>query len=129
MRENTLQFGGRFQLTASVEVLTAYPAEGWFGINVLLVFQPFKIVAGARAGVSISAGDRELMGVTLRAHLEGPDDFGFDIGTRPGGEPGTPTRSPRTSSWRCRATRPGRPSKISYKSCAAATIAMRAIRR
>ena len=41
MRENTLQFGGRFQLTASVEVLTTYTAEGWFGINVLLVFKPF----------------------------------------------------------------------------------------
>jgi hypothetical protein len=102
---NTLQFGGRFRLEASVEVLlTTYTAEGWFGINVLLVFKPFKIVAGASAGVSISAGDKELFGVSLLAHLEGPEpwyatgratftffgldvDFGFDIGTRPGGEP------------------------------------------
>ena len=102
---NTLQFGGRFRLEASVEVLlTTYTAEGWFGINVLLVFKPFKIVAGASAGVAISAGDKELFGVRLRAHLEGPEpwyatgratftffgldvDFGFDIGTRPGGEP------------------------------------------
>ena len=105
MTSNTLQFGGRFRLEASVEVLlTTYTAEGWFGINVLLVFKPFKIVAGASAGVSISAGEKELFGVRLRAHLEGPEpwyatgratftffgldvDFGFDIGTRPGGEP------------------------------------------
>jgi hypothetical protein len=102
---NTLQFGGRFRLEASVEVLlTTYTAEGWFGINVLLVLKPFKLVCSASAGVSISAGDRELLGVTLRARLEGPEpwfatgrasfrffgvdvEFGFDIGSRPGGEP------------------------------------------
>ena len=85
-------------------MLTTYTAEGWFTVNVLLVLKPFKIVAGASAGVSISAGDRELMGVQLRAHLEGPQpwyatgtatftffgldvDFGFDVGSQPGGEP------------------------------------------
>jgi hypothetical protein len=102
---NTVQFGGRFKIVASVEVLlTTYTAEGWFKVNLLLVLTPFKIVAGASAGVTVSAGDRELMGVKLRVHLEGPKpwyatgsatfkffglgvDFGFDVGSRPGGEP------------------------------------------
>ena len=102
---NSVQFGGRFKLVASVEVLlTTYTAEGWFGINILLVLKPFKIVAGATAGVAIYAGERELMGVQLRARLEGPEpwystgsasfnffgldvDFGFEIGSQPGGEP------------------------------------------
>jgi hypothetical protein len=102
---NTLQFGGKFRLEASVKVLlTTYSAEGWFGINVLLVLKPFKIVAGATAGVSISAGDKEMLGVDLTARLEGPEpwyatgratftffgfdvEFGFEIGDRAGGEP------------------------------------------
>ena len=102
---NTVQFGGRFQLTASVKVLlTTYTAEGWFTINLLLVLKPFKFVARATAGVSVSAGDRELFGVQLTARLEGPKpwyangsaqftffgldvDFGFEIGSKAAGEP------------------------------------------
>ena len=102
---NTLQFGGKFRLEASLEVLlTTYTAEGWFSINVLLVLKPFKLVARATAGVSISAGDKELLGVDLSARLEGPEpwfatgyasftffgfdvDFGFEIGSQAGGEP------------------------------------------
>jgi hypothetical protein len=102
---NTLQFGGKFRLEASVEVLlTTYSAEGWFTINVLLVLKPFKLVARATAGVSISAGDKELLGVDLSTRLEGPEpwyatghatftffgfdvDFGFEIGAQAGGEP------------------------------------------
>ena len=102
---NSFQFGGRLKIVASVEVLlTTYSAEGWFSVNVLLVLKPFKIVAGASAGVTISAGDRELMGVHLRARIEGPQPwyamgrasftffgldvpFEFDVGSQPGGEP------------------------------------------
>jgi len=102
---NTVQFGGRFQLTASVKVLlTTYTAEGWFSINLLLVLKPFKFVARATAGVSVSAGDRELFGVQLTARLEGPKpwyangsasftffgfdvSFGFEIGSKAAGEP------------------------------------------
>jgi hypothetical protein len=102
---NTLQFGGRVRIVASVEVLlTTYTAEGWFGVNVLLVLKPFKLVARATAGVAVTAGDRELLGVQLVTRLEGPEpwyatgrasfkffglpvEFGFDIGSQPGGEP------------------------------------------
>jgi hypothetical protein len=101
---NTLQFGGSFRLVASAEILlTTYTAEGWFTVNVLLTLTPFRIVTSARAGVAISAGDRELFGVDLRARLEGPVpwyasgraqfdffgldvDFRFEVGDRPGGE-------------------------------------------
>ena len=55
---NTLQFGGEFRLEASVEVLlTTYTAEGWFGINVLLVVKPFKIGPGDGRGLDL--GRRE----------------------------------------------------------------------
>lgn len=102
---NTFQFGGRFRIEARLEVaFTTYTAEGWFGVNVLLVLKPFTIVARATAGVSISAGDKELLGVDLTARVEGPQpwyatgrasftffgfdvEFSFDVGTQPGGEP------------------------------------------
>lgn len=101
---NSVQFGGRFSIVASVEVLlTTYTAEGWFSVDLLLVLRPFKLVARATAGVAVSAGDKELFGVDLRARLEGPQpwfatgrasftffgidvDFGFDVGAQPGGE-------------------------------------------
>lgn len=70
---NTVQFGGRFELVASVKVaLSTYRAVGWFGFDVLLVFSPFKLVADVTAGVAVYSGDKELMGVTLGAHVEGP---------------------------------------------------------
>ena len=102
---NTFQFGGRVEIVATVEVaLTTYTAEGRFGVNVLLVLQPFKIVARATAGVSVSAGDHELMGVQLTTRIEGPQPwyatgrasftffgvdvpFAFDVGSQPGGKP------------------------------------------
>jgi hypothetical protein len=105
LTSNTVQFGGRFELIASVKVLlTTYTAEGWFTINLLLVLKPLKFLARATAGVSVSAGDRELFGVQLTARLEGPQpwyatgtavfnffgldvDFGFEIGGQPGGAP------------------------------------------
>ena len=102
---NSFQFGGRMKIIASVEVaFTTYTAEGWFTINVLLIVQPFSIKARATAGVAISAGEKELLGVDLRTRIEGPQPwyamgraeftflgldvpFSFDIGDQPGGEP------------------------------------------
>jgi hypothetical protein len=70
---NTVQFGGRFEIEASVKVLlTTYTARGWFGFDVLLIFSPFKLVADVTAGVAVYSGNKELMGVSLAAHLEGP---------------------------------------------------------
>ena len=64
-------------LEASVEVWpTTYSARGWFEFDVLLIFSPFRIVAdmlGRRA--AIFAGNKELMGVDLAAHLEGPEPW------------------------------------------------------
>ena len=102
---NSLQFGGRVHIVASVEVLlTTYTADGWFGLNVLLVLRPFTIKARATAGVTISSGDKELLGVDLHTRIEGPQPwyahgraeftffgidvpFTFEIGDEPGGEP------------------------------------------
>ena len=70
---NTVQFGGRFEIEASVKVvLTTYTARGWFGFDVLLIFSPFKLVADVTAGVAVYSGNKELMGVSLGAHVEGP---------------------------------------------------------
>lgn len=100
---NTFQFGGRVEVTASVKVLvTTYTAQGWFGVNVLLTLTPFAIVADVSAGVAVSAGTKELFGVDLYVHLEGPRpwyamgratfrffglnvDLLFDVGSTPGG--------------------------------------------
>ncbi len=102
---NTLQFGGAVKVEASVEfLLTTYTAAGWFDFDVLLVFSPFAIIADLSAGVSVSAGDRELFGVHLSVALEGPQpwlasgraefeffgigvDFAFDIGHHAVGAP------------------------------------------
>ena len=73
---NTVQFGGRVEIQASAEfLLVTYTARGWFELDVLLRFSPFAIVADASAGVAVYAGDRELLGVRLSVHLEGPQPW------------------------------------------------------
>jgi hypothetical protein len=91
LTSNSVQFGGSIEIEASQKVLlTTYTARGSLGFGVLLNLHPFSIIADAWASVSISAGDKELFGVTLEAHLEGPkpwyalgrasfDFFGFDV--------------------------------------------------
>jgi hypothetical protein len=90
---NTLQFGALAALEASSTFLaTRYTARGEVGFDVLLVFSPFKFVADFHASVSVTAGDgdKELIAVSLAAHLEGPepwyvtgrasfDFFGIDV--------------------------------------------------
>jgi len=105
---NTVQFGARVDLEASVEVLlTTYTARGWVGFDVLLTLTPLSLSAQVVAGVSVSAGDRELFGVDLSLHLQGPDpwhavgravfdffgfhvDYLFDIGEPPAIPPRDP---------------------------------------
>jgi hypothetical protein len=73
---NTVQFGGGFELEASAEFLTVtYTALGWFEFDVLLQFSPFALIADVSAGVGVYAGSKELLGVDLSAHLEGPDPW------------------------------------------------------
>lgn len=109
---NTLQFGSSVNIDASVEVWpTTYSARGWFEFDVLLIFSPFKIVADMSAGVGIYSGDKELMGVDLAAHLEGPEpwyasgqasfkffglkvEFDLEVGGKAAGEP-KPIAHPR----------------------------------
>ena len=73
---NSVQFGGGFELEASAEFL-ASPTwrAGWFEFDVLLQFNPFLLIADVSAGVGVYAGDKELMGVELFAHLEGPEPW------------------------------------------------------
>lgn len=73
---NTLQMGGGFELEASAEVaLSMYVARGWFEFDVLLQVDPFVLIADVSAGVGVYAGERELLGVQLDAHVEGPDPW------------------------------------------------------
>lgn len=73
---NTLQMGGGFELEASAEVaFSTYVARGWFEFDVLLQVDPFLLIADVSAGVGVYAGDRELLGVQLDAHVEGPDPW------------------------------------------------------
>jgi hypothetical protein len=70
---NTVQFGGGFDIEASADfLLVTYTARGWFDFDVLIKFSPFVFLADASAGVGVYANDKELMGVQLAVHLEGP---------------------------------------------------------
>ena len=62
--------------------VTTYTARGWFDFDVLLQFSPFLIIADASAGVGVFAGDKELIGVNLAVHLEGPEPW-YASGTGP----------------------------------------------
>ena len=123
MTSNSFQFGGRVKIVASVEILlTTYTAEGWFGVNVLLLLEPFTINARATAGVTVSAGDEELLGVDLHDADRRPAalvrdrareftffgidvPFEFDIGNEPGASRGRSTTSRPTCRERCSADR------------------------
>jgi hypothetical protein len=73
---NTVQFGGGFEVEASAKfLLVTYTARGWFEFDVLLQFAPFLILADASAGVGVYANDKELLGVSLSVHLEGPQPW------------------------------------------------------
>jgi Family of unknown function (DUF6603) len=105
---NTVQFGASARVEASVKVLlTTYTAKGWLEFNVLLVLTPFAIIADFGGGVAILANDKELLGVTLDLHFEGPKPwhasgtatfkffgvnvkFKFDVGDKVGGAARTP---------------------------------------
>jgi hypothetical protein len=90
---NTLQFGAEASLEASAKfLLTTYTALGEVGFDVLLVFSPFAFIVDFHASVAVTAGDgdKELLAVSLAAHLEGPkpwyatgtasfDFFGLDV--------------------------------------------------
>ena len=73
---NSVQFGGGLELDATVRfILVDYRARGWFDFDVLVEFSPFRIVADIAAGVAVSAGDKELFGVDLSVHVEGPEPW------------------------------------------------------
>ncbi len=73
---NSIQFGGSFNITATAEfLLVDYTATGWFDFDVLFEFDPFRIVADLAAGCCVTAGGKELFGVDLEIHVEGPDPW------------------------------------------------------
>ena len=73
---NSVQFGGGFDITATVEfLLVDYTASGWFDFDVLFEFDPFRIVADVAAGCAVCAGRKELFGIDLEVHVEGPDPW------------------------------------------------------
>ena len=41
----------------------------------LIEFDPFRIVADLAAGCGVCAGNKELFGIDLEVHLEGPDPW------------------------------------------------------
>jgi hypothetical protein len=70
---NTFQIGGRLDLEASAKFLgVTYTADGYLEFHVLLQFNPFRIIADAGAGVTVHANDKELWGIDLAVHVEGP---------------------------------------------------------
>lgn len=73
---NTVQFGASLEVVAEAKILfTVYTARGWFDLDVLLVLVPFSITADIAAGVTVSAGDKELFGVAMGVHIEGPEPW------------------------------------------------------
>ncbi|MEN0061383.1 MAG: DUF6603 domain-containing protein [Myxococcota bacterium] len=70
---NTVQFGAALHLQAVLDIgITTFSAVGWFSFDILITFSPFRIAATVSAGVGIFAGNKELLGVELYLHLEGP---------------------------------------------------------
>lgn len=88
---NTLQFGALAEIEASDRFLgVTYTAHAEVGFDVLLVFSPFAFIADLHANAEVTAGEKELLAVDLRAHVEGPqpwyatgsasfDFFGIDV--------------------------------------------------
>ncbi len=73
---NSVQFGGAFNISATVEfLLVDYTASGFFDFDVLFEFDPFRIVADVAAGCHVTAGGKELWAIDLEVHVEGPDPW------------------------------------------------------
>ena len=105
LTSNTVQFGASVNVEAAVEIWpTTYSARGWFEFNVMLQFDPFKILADMSAGVAVYSGNKELLGVQLSVQLEGPEPwylvgnatfrffgvkvkFDVEVGSKAAGEP------------------------------------------
>lgn len=66
---NTLQLGGRVEVGYTVGVAGVH---GYLELHALVVFDPFGFTTDVRAGVSVEALGRSLVGVDLALHLEGP---------------------------------------------------------
>ena len=65
---NSVQFGGGFYITATVEFLFVdYTASGWFEFDVLFEFDPFRIVADVAAGCTSAPAKRSCWGSTSRS--------------------------------------------------------------
>jgi hypothetical protein len=77
LTSNTVQFGAAVDLVARISEITA---EGHFGFDALIYFNPFGFVIDYGFSVSVSVGALELCGVHLALTLEGPNPW-YALGT------------------------------------------------
>lgn len=66
---NTFQFGAKVELKLNAGV---FSIEGYLGLDVLFQFNPFRFVAGIKAGVTLKMGGATLFSLELEIELSGP---------------------------------------------------------
>jgi hypothetical protein len=66
---NAVMFGGQVQLDATI---AGCGVQGWLGLDVLFVLDPFAFSVRVRAGVAVRAFGHRLAGISLDFTLEGP---------------------------------------------------------
>jgi hypothetical protein len=72
LTSNTVQFGSRLDLYVHV---SGFEITGLLGFDVLIQFQPFRLIASFEAMVAVKAGSIRLMSVSLQVKLEGPSPW------------------------------------------------------
>jgi len=66
---NTIQFGSSLDFSFKVSKFGVY---GKFGFDVLIIFSPFRFIAGVHASVAVKLGSATLLSIGLEFNLEGP---------------------------------------------------------
>lgn len=72
LTSNTVQFGSHLDLYVHV---SEFEIIGLLGFDVLIQFQPFRLIASFDAMVAVKAGSIRLMAVWLQVNLEGPSPW------------------------------------------------------
>ncbi|MGI9551920.1 MAG: DUF6603 domain-containing protein, partial [Aurantibacter sp.] len=69
---NTIQFGAAIDFSFTVSDFGVY---GNFGFDVLIIFSPFRFIAGVYASVAVKLGSSTLFSIGLEFNLEGPSPW------------------------------------------------------
>ncbi|WP_051215624.1 DUF6603 domain-containing protein [Granulicoccus phenolivorans] len=69
---NTIQLGARLELRAEV---AGCGLRGWLAFDAMVQFEPFRFVADMSGGIALRAFGRNLVGIALSLHLEGPAPY------------------------------------------------------